>query len=278
MMSVGFCVTGGEDQVLRVWPMDFSEYILEAEHEGIITSLALSEDGMHVACGTSSGGLGVLDLTNHNYKTVLRSHTDVVLQIVYHEYSGSIITLSADQTIRLWDPEKLEQTYEFLYPKEDPCTCISSNPLSMFFAAGFKSGMLRIFDIEKTCISEELKQHEDAIEYIEYSTDGKFLAVLEKKLAMLYSPLHAYQAIKHLPIELPSKFVSCSFSPDSGTLAIIGDSGTHINIWELKTLQMIGKLFTSKIIKKLKFSPEGGLWATFEDAGVRRYNINQMTI
>lgn len=62
---------------------------------------------------------------------------------------AQIITLSADQTIRLWDPEKLEQTYEFLYPKEDPCTCISSNPLSMFFAAGFKSGMLRIFDIEK---------------------------------------------------------------------------------------------------------------------------------
>lgn len=41
---------------------------------------------------------------------------------------------------------------------------------------------------------------------------------------------------------------------------------------------MTGKLFTSKSIKKLKFSPEGCLWATFEDAGIRRYNINQMTI
>ena len=102
MMSMGFCVTGGEDQVLRVWPLDFGEYILEAEHEGIITSLSLSEDGMHVACGTNSGGLGILDLTNHNYKTVLRSHTDNVVQITPHDYSGSVITLSTDLTIRLW--------------------------------------------------------------------------------------------------------------------------------------------------------------------------------
>ena len=101
----------------------------------------------------------------------------------------------------------------------------------MFFAAGFKSGMLRIFDIEKTCISEELSQHQEAIEFVLYSPDGKFLAVLEKKLAMLYSPLHSHQAVKHLPTEMPSKYQSCSFSPDSSVLAVIGDSGTHINIW-----------------------------------------------
>jgi WD40 repeat protein len=102
--------------------------------------------------------------------------------------------------------------------------------------------------------------------------------VLEKKLAMLYSPLHSHQAVKHLPIEIPSKYQSCSFSPDSNQLAIIGDSGTHINIWELKTLQMIGKLFTSKVVRKVKFAPDGTLWVLFEDAGVRRYNLTNMTI
>jgi len=48
---------------------------------------------------------------------------------------------------------------------------------------------------------------------------------------MLYSPLHSHQAIKHLPTEMPSKYQSCSFSPDSTVLAVIGDSGTHINLW-----------------------------------------------
>ena len=41
----------------------------------------------------------------------MRSHTENVKQIVYHQYANSILSLSNDLTIRLWDPEKLEQTY-----------------------------------------------------------------------------------------------------------------------------------------------------------------------
>jgi hypothetical protein len=48
---------------------------------------------------------------------------------------------------------------------------------------------------------------------------------------MIYSPLHSYQPIKHLPIEIVSKYQHSAFSPDSVYLTIIGDSGTHINIW-----------------------------------------------
>lgn len=100
-------MTGGEDQLLRVWQMDFSEYILEANNDGVVTSLMLSEDGSEVACGTSTGVLSILDLTSNNYRTIVRAHTENVQQIVYHSYSNSMITLSNDLTIRLWDPEKL---------------------------------------------------------------------------------------------------------------------------------------------------------------------------
>ena len=40
---------------------------------------------------------------------------------------------------------------------------------------------------------------------------------------------------------------------------------------------MIGKIFTGKIIKKLKFDEEK-LWVIFEDTSIRRYNIEKMTI
>lgn len=69
-----------------------------------MTSLTIAEDGIHVACGTSTGGLGILDLGTHNYRAILRSHTDTLTQVVYHTYSNSLITLSEDLTIRLWDP------------------------------------------------------------------------------------------------------------------------------------------------------------------------------
>ena len=84
--------------------MDFSEYILEANNDGVVTSLTLSEDASQVACGTSTGVLSILDLTNNNYRTIVRSHTENVTQLVYHSFSNSIISLSSDLTIRLWDP------------------------------------------------------------------------------------------------------------------------------------------------------------------------------
>jgi len=35
---------------------------------------------------------------------------------------------------------------------EDKCTYISGHPKGMYFSAGFKSGIIRVFDIENTSI------------------------------------------------------------------------------------------------------------------------------
>lgn len=99
-----------------------------------------------------------------------------------------------------------------------------------------------------------MKNHNSEILYIEYSPDGKFLIVIDSNLAMLYSPIHGHQPIKHLPIDMPSKIACASFSPDSQTLAIIGDSATHVDLWNTSTLQLIGKIFTGKTTTKVVFS------------------------
>ena len=52
-----FCVTGSEDGVLRLWPLDFSSSFLEAEHEGSVTAVNVSEDGLKVLAGTSAVSL-----------------------------------------------------------------------------------------------------------------------------------------------------------------------------------------------------------------------------
>jgi WD repeat-containing protein 90 len=61
-----------------VWPLDFSEFFLEAKHEGVVLSIDISQDALQVACGSSQGGLGVMDLAQHSYRTVLRSHSDEI--------------------------------------------------------------------------------------------------------------------------------------------------------------------------------------------------------
>jgi WD40 repeat protein len=75
-VTEAFCVTGSEDTYLRVWPLDFSEFFMEAKHEGTVCAVDISPDGLKVICGTQYGSLGMLDKSNQKYRTILRSHTD----------------------------------------------------------------------------------------------------------------------------------------------------------------------------------------------------------
>jgi len=63
-VNEAFCVTGSEDTYLRVWPLDFSEFFMEAKHEGTVCSVDISPDGLKVVCGTQYGSLGILDKQN----------------------------------------------------------------------------------------------------------------------------------------------------------------------------------------------------------------------
>lgn len=67
-VNEGFCVTGSDDKFLRVWPLDFSEFFLEAEHEGPVTAVDISWNGLGILVGTSVGTVGMLDAATHAYQ------------------------------------------------------------------------------------------------------------------------------------------------------------------------------------------------------------------
>ena len=63
-VNEAFCVTGSADQFIRVWALDFSDFFMEAKHEGTVCAVDISPDGLRVACGTLNGSLGVLNKAN----------------------------------------------------------------------------------------------------------------------------------------------------------------------------------------------------------------------
>ena len=48
VVNEGFAITGSDDKYLRVWPIDFSDFFLEAEHETPVTTVGMSPDGLQV--------------------------------------------------------------------------------------------------------------------------------------------------------------------------------------------------------------------------------------
>ena len=169
-----FCVTGSEDTYFRVWPLDFQEFFMEAQHEGTVSAVDISSDGLKVVCGTIYGSIGVLDKSNQNYKTLLRSHTSEILAMDFHKGKGCILSISRDRTIRLWDIETYDEVYEFSSSVDQPIS-VSAHPTLPIFVVGFESGKMRIFDIETTDVVDEFSQFNKPLSSLSYDNTGKLL-------------------------------------------------------------------------------------------------------
>lgn len=70
-----FCSTGSGDTYLRVWPLDFTEFFLEAKHEAVVSHIDIKQDGLKLLCTNLSNAIGVIDLNTQSYRTILRSHS-----------------------------------------------------------------------------------------------------------------------------------------------------------------------------------------------------------
>lgn len=143
------CAVGSEDGYLRLWPLDFSSVLLEAEHEGPVSSVHISPDGSCVLSTTCSGQLGCLDVPSREYSVLARSHTAPVLALATEHSRGQLATVSQDHTVRIWDLETLQQLYDFTSPEEAPCT-VAFHPTQPTLFCGFHSGAVRSFSLEAT--------------------------------------------------------------------------------------------------------------------------------
>lgn len=168
------CAVGSEDGYLRLWPLDFSSVLLEAEHEGPVSSVHISPDGSCVLSTTCSGQLGCLDVPSWEYSVLARSHTAPVLALATEHSRGQLATVSQDHTVRIWDLETLQQLYDFTSPEEAPCT-VAFHPTQPTLFCGFHSGAVRSFSLEATEVLVEHRCHQGAITGLAASPDGNLL-------------------------------------------------------------------------------------------------------
>lgn len=258
IVTEGYCVTGSDDSFLRVWPLDFSEYLLEARHEGPVVSVDISTDRFSIVCGTSNCTIGSLDMSTNAYRTLLRSHTQPIQSMDIHPITGMLLTASQDRTLRIWSPDQYEEQFEFFSPQDMPVT-VSFHPSTNYFACGFESGSLRIFEIETTSMKEEFLQHECKIVKCVHSPDAKFLiSASEDGVVCLYDVGRKYQPVKTIPVEVLGDKVDVCFSYDSKQFAVLGTHSSIIFIWDTLTFSQKFRINTSGfVIQKMLFSPNG---------------------
>ncbi|XP_063082284.1 WD repeat-containing protein 90 isoform X7 [Cavia porcellus] len=173
-VSLTACAVGCEDGYLRLWPLDFSSVLLEAEHEGPISSVCISPNGLCVLSTTSSSHLGFLDIPSREYTVLACSHMAPVLALSTEQSRGQLATVSMDHTVRIWDLATLRQLYDFTSCDEAPCA-ITFHPTWPAVFCGFRRGAIRAFSLESTGVLVEHTCHQGAIIDLLVTPDGNFL-------------------------------------------------------------------------------------------------------
>ncbi|XP_053527570.1 WD repeat-containing protein 90 isoform X4 [Artibeus jamaicensis] len=219
-VSQAECVVGSEDGYLRVWPLDFSSVLLEAEHEGPISSVRLSPDGLRVLSTTSSGHLGFLDIPSREYSVLMRSHTAPVLALATEHNQGQLATVSQDHTVRVWDLATLQQLYDVVSPEEAPCA-VTFHPTQPVLFCGFSRGALRSFSLEAAAAQVEHRCHRGAITGLVTSPDGSLLfsACSQGTLAQ-----YRCAATGCCVLRIAADVVCRDAHPSANALAVSGDS------------------------------------------------------
>ena len=130
----------------------------------------------------------------------------------FHLGKRIIITVSKDKTIRLWDVSTMDQVYEFSSPV-DQALCVAAHPSLPLFSCGFESGVMRVFDIERTYVADEFAQFNKPLTKIAYGPHGDLLVscCVDGGVA-LHNPRRQHLPIKMLHVEFPPEFVHVAFS------------------------------------------------------------------
>uniref|UniRef100_A0A3Q2C7Z4 WD repeat-containing protein 90 n=1 Tax=Cyprinodon variegatus TaxID=28743 RepID=A0A3Q2C7Z4_CYPVA len=239
-VSSSFCATGSEDGFLRLWTLDFSAILLEAEHEGPVSEVSISSDSLQVLAATTSGNLGFLDVSTRGYNTLMRSHTDAVLGFSVDGIRRHLTTASADGTVRVWNMDSLHQLYDFV-SEDNPCS-VAFHPHEQTFSCGFSSGIVRVFDISSSKLLAEHKQHRGEVIGLAFSADGEFMysADSEGSLA-LYNASEEDHLLTRVTCNVVARGTerapdALSVSGDSSRLAFVGPSQYIVTIADARSL------------------------------------------
>ncbi|NXU76574.1 WDR90 protein, partial [Oreotrochilus melanogaster] len=246
-VSSTFCATGSEDGYLRLWPLDFSAVVLEAEHEAPVSSVCISPDSCKVLCTTAAGNLGYLDTQSQGYHTLMRSHEDSVVACSVEGTRKQMATVSQDGTIRVWDLVSMQQLYDFTAAEEMPCA-VAFHPTQQILACGFDSGMVRTFSLAASDLLLEHKQHHAVVTGLTFSPDGNFMfsSCLQGTLA-LYSCMAEKSHVLRVLGNVVARDAESGpnvlvVSGDSRLLAFVGPSKYVVTVMEACSLDELLKV------------------------------------
>lgn len=223
------------DKTIKVWNINLYqvEQILQ-EHDAWVRCLALSKDGKTLFSGNDRHQINVWQRKNTHFYlfSSLKGHQDSVLAIAINPLQETLISASADQTLKMWNL----RTYELLYTftgHRGPVSCLAITAKGETLISGSFDETLKIWDVNTGNLKSTLEGHEKGVWGVATHPDGQILASGggDNKIKLWHL------ANNKLLCELRTEekgIYDLKFTPDGRKLISGGQDGS-IRIWGIDT-------------------------------------------
>ncbi|ARV59031.1 hypothetical protein BZZ01_10625 [Nostocales cyanobacterium HT-58-2] len=254
--------SGGEDHTINVWNVATGKKLRTLSgHQDSVNSVSFNRDGM-IASVSSDRTVKIWNQDGSLFAT-LSGHSDKVNEVAFAPDGQTVVSASADNTIRLWRVQTQElKMFDKLVNKQNNGISVSPDSNSVASIQTDYSdtpskpsaSVIKLWNLN-SAEPKVLREQNNLIDYISFSPDGqRIAAVLElssyqspnnagmiasndKGLVLLWN-LKEGAVLQHISLDIPAAEVkSLRFSSNGKTVAFTCRDGT-IRLWDLQSNQL----------------------------------------
>ena len=240
-----------------------SELAVLRGHDGGVTFVTFSPDGLTIASGSDDNTIRLWDRASGKELTVLSGHRDKVTSVTFSPDGRTIASGSDDRTIRLWDRASGKELAE-LSGHQGKVTSVTFSPDGLTIASGSDDRTIRLWDRASGNKLAVLSGHDRGVASVTFSPDGRTIAsgsddrtirLWDRASGNKLAVLSGYEG----------QVTSVTFSPDGRTIAF-GLEDKTIRLWDRASGEGLAVLRGhDKWVTSVAFSPDGRTIASGSD-------------